>query len=112
MQIRRGDIFYVDLDPVRGSEQGGSRPVLVVQNNTGNQYSNTVIVAPISSAEKRPLPVHTLIMRSDVLPKRSVVLAEQLRTIDISRFGEYVGRLSNKDMDDVDMSLKISIGVI
>jgi len=82
--IKRGDIFYADLNPVVGSEQGGIRPVLVVQNNVGNRHSPTVIVVPISSVRKKNLPVHIQIRCSE-LPKNSTVLAEQIRTIDRSR---------------------------
>ena len=82
MLIKRGDIFYADLDPVVGSEQGGTRPVLVVQNNVGNKYSPTLVVLPLSTAKKNHLPTHIHIKGSKALPKDSVVRAEQIRTID------------------------------
>ena len=85
MLIKRGDIFYADLDPIIGSEQGGIRPILVVQNNVGNKYSPTVVVLPISSAKKINMPTHIHICGSEMLSKDSIVLAEQIRTIDRSR---------------------------
>jgi len=83
--IRRGDIFYADLSPVVGSEQGGSRPVLILQNDIGNRYSPTVIVAAITSKSKRELPTHFEIGSMEALQKSSVVLLEQIRTIDRMR---------------------------
>lgn len=110
MLIKRGDIFYADLNPVVGSEQGGIRPVLVVQNNVGNRHSPTVIVVPISSVRKKNLPVHTQIRCSE-LPKNSTILAEQIRTIDHSRLRKYVGSLNRELMKEINGILKISIGV-
>ena len=110
MLIKRGDIFYADLNPVVGSEQGGIRPVLVVQNNVGNKHSPTVIVVPISSVRKKNLPVHTQIRCSELL-KNSTALAEQIRTVDRRRLREYVGSLDNEIMREIDEILKISIGV-
>lgn len=110
MLIKRGDIFYADLNPVVGSEQGGIRPVLVVQNNVGNKHSPTVIVVPISSVRKKNLPVHIQINCSE-LPKNSTILAEQIRTIDRSRLRKYVGSLNRELMNEIDGILKISIGV-
>lgn len=91
MLIKRGDVFYADLDPIIGSEQGGIRPVLVVQNNVGNKYSPTLVVLPISSAKKNNMPTHIHICGSKMLPKDSIVLAEQIRTIDRERLLRYVG---------------------
>ena len=110
MLIKRGDIFYAYLNPVVGSEQGGIRPVLVVQNNVGNRHSPTVIVVPISSVRKKNLPVHIQIRCSE-LPKNSTVLAEQIRTIDRSRLRKYVGSLNRELMKEINGILKISIGV-
>ena len=110
MLIKRGDIFYADLDPVVGSEQGGVRPVLVVQNNVGNKHSATVVVVPISSVRKKDLPVHIQIRYSGV-PRNSTVLAEQIRTIDRRRLQKYVGSLDREFMKEIDRILKISIGV-
>lgn len=111
MVIKRGDILYADLDPIIGSEQGGVRPVLVVQNNVGNRYSPTVVVLPISSAKKNNMPTHIHICGSKMLPKDSVVLAEQIRTIDRNRLKGYVGSVGFEIMEKVDKAVKISIGV-
>lgn len=110
MLIKRGDIFYADLNPVVGSEQGGIRPVLVVQNDVGNRHSPTVIVVPISSVRKKNLPVHIQIRCSE-LPKNSIVLAEQIRTIDRYRLKSYVGSVDFELMEKVEKAMKISIGV-
>lgn len=111
MIIKRGDIFYADLDPVVGSEQGGIRPVLVVQNNVGNRHSPTIVVLPLSTAKKNHLPTHIHISSSKSLPKDSIVLAEQIRTIDRYRLREYVGSIDKEIMDKINMAMKISIGV-
>lgn len=111
MVIKRGDIFYADLDPIIGSEQGGIRPVLVVQNNVGNRYSPTVVVLPVSSAKKNYLPTHIHVCGLKMLPKDSVVLAEQIRTIDRNRLKSYVGSVGFEIMKKVDKAVKISIGV-
>ncbi len=111
MVIKRGDVFYADLEPTIGSEQGGIRPVLVVQNNIGNKYSPTVVVLPISSAKKTNMPTHIRICGSKMLPKDSVVLAEQIRTIDRNRLQSYVGSLGLEIMSKINEAMKISIGV-
>ena len=110
MVIKRGDIFYADLNPVIGSEQGGVRPVLIVQNDVGNRHSPTVIAVPISSAEKSKLPVNIRI-RGSGLPKDSTILAEQIRTLDRCRIGRYVGSLDIGMMRNIDEIIKISLGV-
>ena len=109
--IRRGDIFYADLSPVIGSEQGGLRPVLIVQNDVGNKYSPTVIAAAITSRlSKTRLPTHIDIYAKDVgLAKDSVVLLEQIRTIDKSRLGRYLCTLTGEQMKKVDQALHISL---
>jgi mRNA interferase MazF len=108
--IERGDIYFADLDPVTGSEQGGVRPVLVIQNDTGNKYSPTVIVAAITSnLAKARLPTH-IIIDSDVLSEKSVVLLEQIRTIDKTRLIKKMGRLSESDMQRIDGAISISMG--
>jgi mRNA interferase MazF len=114
MIIKRGDLFYADLSPVVGSEQGGVRPVLVVQNDIGNKYSPTVIVAAITSQiNKAKLPTHVEISASDYgLPKDSVILLEQIRTIDKKRLREKIGYLSAETMKKVDEALQISFGLI
>lgn len=111
MIIKRGDVFYADLDPIIGSEQGGVRPVLVVQNNVGNKYSPTVVVLPISSAKKTNMPTHIRICGAKMLSENSVILAEQIRTIDRNRLQSYVGSLGVEIMEKINESMKISIGV-
>ncbi len=111
--VRRGDIFFADLSPVIGSEQGGWRPVLVVQNDIGNRYSPTVIVAAITSRiDKAKLPTHiALEARDNGLPKASVILLEQIRTIDKARLNERVTTLSAEEMKAVDEALQVSFGI-
>ena len=112
MVIRRGDIFYADLSPVVGSEQGGVRPVLVVQNDIGNKYSPTVIIAAITSQmNKVKLPTHVEVSAEFGLPKNSVVLLEQIRTIDKKRLREKVGFTDEFFMKKVDEALLKSVGV-
>ena len=109
--ISRGDIYYADLSPVVGSEQGGLRPVLVLQNNKGNKYSTTVIVAPISSRmTKNDLPTHVII-ETDFLEKKSVILLEQIRTIDKKRIDEKLGKLSLSMMERVNQAIKTSLDI-
>lgn len=112
--VKRGDVYYADLSPVIGSEQGGVRPVLVVQNDIGNRYSPTVIVSAITSQiNKAKLPTHIEISSKDFgLPKDSVVLLEQIRTIDKKRLKEKIGRFDKKLMVEVNDCLKISLGLI
>ncbi|WP_103895600.1 type II toxin-antitoxin system PemK/MazF family toxin [Caloramator fervidus] len=112
--VKRGDIFYADLSPVVGSEQGGIRPVLVIQNDIGNKYSPTVIVAAITSQiNKAKLPTHVEIKSSEYgLNKDSVILLEQIRTIDKRRLREKLGHISDEMMKQVDYALKISLGLI
>ena len=108
--IERGDIYYADLNPVTGSEQGGIRPVLVIQNDTGNRFSPTVIVAAITSnLGKARLPTH-IVIDEDVLSEKSVVLLEQIRTIDKTRLTKKLGRLSDEDMLRIDEAISISMG--
>lgn len=110
-EIRRGDIYRADLNPILGSEQGGYRPVLIIQNNTGNKYSPTVIVAAITSQPKTKLPTHVPLKGIAGLEKHSVVLLEQLRTIDKRRLDDYVGTLDRQLMVKVDKALRSSTGV-
>ncbi|WP_456299437.1 type II toxin-antitoxin system PemK/MazF family toxin [Paramaledivibacter caminithermalis] len=112
--IRRGDVFYADLSPVIGSEQGGVRPVLVIQNDIGNKYSPTVIIAAITSQiNKAKLPTHVEINGKQYgLPKDSVILLEQVRTIDKRRFIEKICKLDEDMMNKVNESLMISLGLI
>ncbi len=112
-RAQRGDIFLVDLDPGVGSEQKGKRPVLVIQNNVGNKYSPTLIVAPITSfINKTKIPTHVK-LRDEVsgLKKDSIVLLEQLRTIDKSRLISKIGSISKVTMLEVEKATKISLGL-
>lgn len=113
MNIKRGDIYYADLSPVVGSEQGGIRPVLIVQNDVGNRYSPTVIAAAITSRMgKTKLPTHIDIYADRVgLARDSVVLLEQVRTIDKQRLGEKMGHLDVETMNAVDDAISISLGL-
>lgn len=113
MTIRRGDIFYADLSPVIGSEQGGLRPVLIVQNDVGNRFSPTVIAAAITSqTTKAKLPTHIEVYADNCgLSKDSVVLLEQIRTIDKKRLKEHMGHLNDDVMEKVDLALSISFGL-
>lgn len=110
--IKRGEIYYADLSPVIGSEQGGIRPVLVLQNDIGNKYSPTIIAAATTSKlNKAKLPTHILLPSStSSLPKDSVVLLEQIRTIDKSRLKEKIGELTPEQMKEVNNALLISLG--
>lgn len=111
--VRRGDIYYADLSPVVGSEQGGMRPVLIVQNDTGNKHSPTVIAAAITSqVGKARLPTHIeLSGQSCGLSRDSVILLEQIRTIDKSRLKERMGRLDEPLMTEVDNAIAVSFGL-
>ncbi len=113
MTIKRGDIYYADLSPVVGSEQGGIRPVLIVQNDVGNKYSPTVIAAAITSQrDKTNLPTHIRVDADQSgLAKDSIVLLEQIRTIDKQRLKERMGRLDNGSMNMVDRALTVSFGL-
>lgn len=111
--VRRGDIYYADLGPVVGSEQGGMRPVLIIQNDTGNRHSPTVIAAAITSQTgKANLPTHiSLAARSCGLTRDSVILLEQVRTLDKSRLRERMGRLDEPAMHQVDNAIAVSFGL-
>ena len=110
---RRGDIYMANLNPFRGSEQGGTRPVLVLQNNTGNLYCPTLIVAPLTTQinKKKNQPTHYLLSGVRGLPEESVALLEQTKTIDKSRVMSYLGKVSKEEMRRVDEALKISLGI-
>lgn len=113
MVVKRGDIFYADLSPVVGSEQGGIRPVIIIQNDIGNKYSPTVIVAAITSQiNKAKLPTHVEISSEEYgLNKDSVVLLEQIRTLDKKRLKEKIGHMSDEDMVKVKEALIISMAL-
>ncbi len=114
MQIRRGEIYYADLSPVVGSEQGGTRPVLIIQNDIGNQYSPTTIIAAITSQiSKAKLPTHVELPAGKAgLGKNSVILLEQIRTIDKSRLLERVALLQDELMTKVNQAIEISLGLV
>ena len=111
--IQRGDIYYADLMPVTGSEQGGIRPVVIIQNDTGNLHSPTVIAAAITARRKgRHLPTHVQLRGSACgLFRDSTVLLEQLRTLDKSRLGEYMGNVGAEKLRQIDAALGISVGL-
>ena len=110
--IKRGDIYYADLSPVVGSEQGGLRPVLIVQNDIGNRYSPTVIAAAITSKiEKGRLPTHINIEEACGLHRKSMILLEQVRTLDKIRLREKMGHISPETMELVDRGLQVSLGI-
>ena len=113
MEVNRGDIYYADLSPVVGSEQGGVRPVLVVQNDVGNKYSPTVIIAAITSQlSKAKLPTHIELNKDKYnLAKDSVVLLEQIRTLDKRRLREKIGSIDNLTMQKVDVAIMINLGI-
>jgi mRNA interferase MazF len=113
LEPTRGDIYFADLSPVVGSEQGGFRPVLIIQNDIGNKYSPTVIISAITSQiQKARLPTHIeLSARSSGLEKDSVILLEQVRTIDKRRLKRRVARLNDEIMEKVDEALAISVGL-
>lgn len=113
MNIKRGEIYYADLSPVVGSEQGGVRPVLIVQNDIGNKYSPTVIAAAITSQhDKSNLPTHIKVDANGCgLAKDSIVLLEQVRTIDKKRLKEKMGALDNGSMNMIDKAISVSFGL-
>jgi len=114
LQIRRGDIYYADLNPMRGSEQGGIRPVVVIQNNCGNFHSPTIIVVSTTTKLDKPsLPTHILIRKSnyDGLEKDSIVMMEQIRTIDRTRLVGYIGHLNGNTIQSMDRALAVSVGL-
>ncbi|NLM45191.1 MAG: type II toxin-antitoxin system PemK/MazF family toxin [Firmicutes bacterium] len=114
VEVKRGHIFFADLSPVVGSEQGGVRPVLVIQNDVGNKYSPTVIIAAITSQiEKAKLPTHVEVDAKEYgLEKDSVILLEQIRTIDKQRLQDKVTELDERAMQRVNQAIKISLGLI
>ena len=111
-QIRRGDMFYANLDPTIGSEQGDSRPVLVVQNNAGNIHSPTIVVVPITrNINKKTLPTHVILPQSSGLEHDSLALVEQIRTIDRSRITGYIGHINSKAQSEIDIALSVCVGI-
>lgn len=110
---RRGDIYYADLNPVCGSEQGGLRPVVVIQNNIGNKYAPTLIVAMVTTktTKKANLPTHYLIRNNDAFAEPSIVLLEQIRTIDKKRIKSYLGKTTEKELLGIDKALVRSLSL-
>ncbi len=109
--IKRGEVYYADLSPVVGSEQGGVRPILIIQNDVGNKYSPTVIAAAITSQlSKAKLPTHIGLEKIDGLPKDSVVLLEQIRTLDKRRLKEKICDLSDYKMAEINNAILVSLG--
>ena len=112
MEVHRGEVFYADLSPVVGSEQGGVRPVLIVQNEIGNRHSPTVIAAITSRLDKTRLPTHINIRAADTgLAKDSVVLLEQIRTLDKHRLRQRAGQITPEDQKRVNQALDVSLGL-
>lgn len=112
MKVKRGEIYYADLSPVIGSEQAGIRPVLIVQNDVGNKFSPTIIAIAITSKQKVKLPTHIEIEGTKYgLDKDSVILAEQIRTLDKKRLREKVGKVDDETMEKVKKAIEISFGI-
>jgi mRNA interferase MazF len=109
-EIKRGEIYYADLDPIRGSEQGGTRPVLCIQNDIGNTYNPTIIIAPITGQIKKQMPTHVPLQLAE-LPQDSIILLEQIRTIDKCRVTDYVGKISEEHMVKVEQAIDVSLGM-
>lgn len=111
--LRKGQIFYADLDPVLGSEQGGIRPVVIVQNNKGNICSPTVLVAPLTNYKnpKKELPVHLKIKKGNGIKVDSIILLEQIRVIDKTRLGHYIKTLNKNQINEVEKGILISFDI-
>ena len=111
-KIRRGDVFFANLSPTLGSEQSGEmRPVVIIQNDIGNAFSPTLIVAAITQSSKRQLPTHVQLYGADFIANNSIVLLEQIRTIDRMRLRRYIGTLDSYTMNKIDIALAISVGL-
>ena len=111
--IKRGDVYWADLQPTVGSEQGGVRPVMILQNDTGNYFSSTVIIAPMTAKTgKHNLPIHVTVYAGEAgIGRTSMVLLEQIRVLDKSRLGEYIGHLEAGRMKDVEYAMAVSLGL-
>jgi len=110
--VKRGEIYYADLSPVIGSEQGETRPVLITQNDVGNKYSPTTVIVPITgNLKKCRLPTHVVIPESSSLDADSLGLVEQIRTIDRTRLGAYIGRIGGKVQAEIDNALAVCVGI-
>ena len=110
-QIKRGDVFYADLSSAIGSEQGGVRPVVIIQNDTGNKYSPTLIVLPITSQSKKYIPTHVCVGDEGGLSRESTVLCEQIRTLDKSQLKGYIGKFSYDTMKRINQALCVSLAL-
>lgn len=111
IRIKRGDMVYLNTEPIVGSEQGGPRPAVVIQNDMGNKYSPTVIIAPVTTkAKKYNMPTHVC-LTSKCLQRESMVLLEQIKTVDKSRIESYIGTVSEEEMKMIDKALRISLGM-
>lgn len=110
--IRRGDIYYTDLNPVIGSEEGGVRPILIISNDIGNKRSPTVLAAAITSKIKPDLPTHVYIGTECGISENSTVMLEQIRTIDKRRLFKYIGHLEDNSMKEIDKAISVSFGLI
>lgn len=109
---RRGDIYMANLNPFKGSEQGGTRPVIVIQNNRGNYYCPTLIIAPLTSKlGKHEIPTHYSVKGIKNLPADSVILLEQIKTIDKLRIKSYVGKVSKRQMEEIEKVMRLSLGI-
>lgn len=106
--IRKGDIYYCNLGNVNGSEQGGTRPVIIVQNNRGNIYSPTIVIVPITKLEnnKKDIPVHVVIRKNKYIKEDSIALIEQIRTIDKKRLIKYIGKIEKDILKKIDLAIK------
>lgn len=109
--VKRGDIYFADLNPVIGSEQGGVRPVLIIQNDKGNRHSPTVIIAPITTSNKPDMATHVKLTDLSGLKRASVVLLEQIRTIDRKRLKDYIGTVTDRQMLVINRAIVISLGL-
>ena len=110
LDINRGEIYYADLSTGVGSEQSGNRPVVIIQNDVGNFYSPTTIIAPLTSRIKTNMPTHVYVELPETA-RKSVVLTEQVRTIDKKRLGKYVGKISDEELNKIDDALLTSFGI-
>lgn len=113
MAIKRGDIYFADLSPAMGSEQSGIRPVLVIQNDIGNLHSPTIIITAITGRKKKRMPTHVVLHQQGTgLWETSLIMLEQIRTIDRKRLMEYIGHADEKTMEMVDKALAVSVGIV
>ena len=111
MLVKRGEIYYADLSGIQGSEQGGVRPFLIIQNDVGNKYAPTVVGVPITSRSKKPLPTHVKISTESGLKTESTAMFEQVRTLDKTRLKSRVGSVGGKEMSDADKAIIVTFGM-